>query len=450
MSTSNYQIAKSKVNTEAHLLLEIDIVADGNISKTLYLSDNYLTVDSVGYEGIVQSWGGMDIALFNEGISAISDYSITLQNVRLNFMTSDVRFSDLFGTYYFAGSDCRIYQWFEELTNKDDALLVFKGITKQPAFNLMEVKFNIIENNNINRNIPIDIVTLNNYADAPDESIGKPLPIVYGDDWNRLDNSFKKGAFPPCIETDQNLKTFYIARHAIDYTITINDCLLYVENVKSYAGLRATNFAQTNDSDGARFTLGDSIYYHILLVPRIKGSRYNSAITDYSNATNMDSTNSIILQNNTRFYLQLDAVPNMGLLEALQTQKIDLKVEIGAITGTAVGGNYGYLRYYNAGYDAGKNPKYSTGENITTASSIYTHSLITNREAHGTSDVEDDQGDVWTWDQLAGMEFGITVENSGDPITMALETIHLEIDYIPLTYKKPGIVTSRQTSGWWR
>ncbi len=437
MSTINYQTEKEKINTEAVLLLEITLRGDGNLTKVLYLADKYITVDGVKYEGAVQSWGGMDVTMYNEGIAAISDYSISLQNKRLNFMTTDVCISDILDTYYWAGSECKVYQWFESLTSKDDAELIFKGIVKQPAFDLNEIKFDIQESNTIHQNIPVDIVTLNNYSEAPEESIDKPLPIVFGDDWE-YETSLEHCVFTPCIEVDKNLKTFYIARHLVGEAINIDDCALYIENVKAYAGLRSTNFSQINDSDGAKFTLGDSIYYHIYLIPKIKGSKYTSAVSDYSNALNMDTSDYITLQNNTQFYLKLDSVPNMGHLESLQTQMIRLWVEIGAVTGTAVGGNYGYLRYYNDGYDAGKNPKFSTGTNITAGSNIYIHELVDNREAKGTSDDEDDNESPWIWDQLASMEFGITVENNGgDPITMQLERIVLELDYIPLVYKKP-------------
>jgi len=101
--TETYRHIADNMSTKGHLLLEIDLVGTGITyasSKTIYLADTYITVDSVNYEGIVSNFGGMDIEMsLSEGISAISDYSIVLQNTRLNFCEGDIKFSDLFDDY---------------------------------------------------------------------------------------------------------------------------------------------------------------------------------------------------------------------------------------------------------------------------------------------------------------------------------------------------------------
>ena len=164
MATTAYKNARQKAFTKAHLLLEIDLVGTGttyDAYKTVYMSDKYITVDGQEYEGVVLDFGGMDVSLpANEGISSTNDFSISVHNSRLQFMESDTKFSDLFDDYYFAGSVCRVYQWFEELTSKDDAELIFTGICKQPTFDDSEVSFDIEEDSSFYVDIPVSYTHL--------------------------------------------------------------------------------------------------------------------------------------------------------------------------------------------------------------------------------------------------------------------------------------------------
>jgi len=430
MSTKNYQTAKSKAGTKAHLLLEIDLIGTGTTydsSKTIYLSDNYITVDGVKYEGIVQSWGGMDVTIFNEGISAISDYSIVLQNKRLNFMEGDVRFSDIFDDYYFAGSVCRVYQWFEELSSKDDAELIFNGFTKQPSFDLSEIRFDVLEENNIDQNIPLDIVALNNFTDAPEESIDKPLPIVYGNDWEWTNTISNKAVVSPCIETDKNLKTFYIANHKVEAGAVATKMLIYLPDAKRYGFINAGNVVYTNDSDGARFTLEDDISYDCYMAPTVKGSLMDASYTDYSNAVDQDASTSLGLTQNTEFYTKFDSFPNQGVI----TGAIQLKCNIANLVGTPT------LNYWNPNFNnfAGG---YGTGQNLAGSTTL---DIKNDKNSHGTEAAQADQTFAWTLKELADLEYGITL---GAGESLDLQAIYLVINIVSLVYTRPVMEPTRR------
>jgi hypothetical protein len=437
MSTSNYQTEKVKKHTKAVLLLEIDIVGDGNNSRTLYLADKYLTIESTNYEGIVQSWGGMDMTIFNEGLSAISDYSIILANDRLNYMTTDTCISDIFDSYYWAGSVCRVYQWFEDLTLKTDAELIFKGMVKQPSFDLNEVRFDIQESNSIHQNVPLDIVTLNNYPEAPDESIGNPLPMVFGNDWDWTDKISSKACVSPCIETDKNLKTFYIASHKVEHAnldTGAMDVLIYVDG--RYGYISATNHTYTNNSDGARFILQDNIAYAMYLFPELQGSQYSSAIADYSNTIDNSSSSVIQLGASETFYLKLKDMPS-AVYENDATAAITLFINVNAVTGSSP---YGVLTYYNPNWN-GAGTNFSAGTNITGTGGL-TFDLVANKDKKGIRADNDDQDDRWTKEDLLSLEYGITVSAG---CTIDISIIRIYVSRLPLFYTKLGTVTTRYT-----
>jgi len=433
MSTSNYQTEKAKKHTKAVLLLEIDIVGDGNNSRTLYLSDKYLTIESTNYEGIVQSWGGMDVTIYNEGLSAISDYSIILANDRLNYMTTDTCISDIFDSYYWAGSVCRVYQWFEDLTLKSDAELIFKGMVKQPSFDLNEVRFDIQESNSIHQNVPLDIVTLNNYSEAPEESIDNPLPMVFGNDWAWTNTLSDKAAVSPCIETDSNLKTFYIASHKVEAGAVANKMLIYLEEVKSYGFITAANATYTNDSDGSRFSMLDTVSYTIYMVPKIKGSEYTSAVTDYSNATDQNAATVISLAAGEKYYLKFGSFMSKGFINGA----ITLKIGVENVAGTDP---YAELNVYNEDYDDGTGGN-STGQNIT-GNGAFEHDIKNSKAGvHGSDPDQDDVNMPWTMNELANLEYGLTI-GAGD--SLDLQYMYLVVDQVSLTYSKPVLGATRR------
>jgi len=329
---------------------------------------------------------------------------------------------------YFAGSVCRVYQWFEELSDKDDALLLFQGIAKQPSFNLSEVRFDIEENSDVFIDLPTTIITKNSYPDAPDESIGMPLPIVYGNDWDFRLYATESTVVSPCICVDNNLKTYYAACHKIKQANTGtngDDIKIYLEDAKRYGYIYAANISYTNDSNGARFTLNDDVYFNLFMMPRIKGGQYNAAATDYSNAIDGSSLTSLSLTSEEKVFLKLDRLPSKGLLEF---GDIDLNVITVNRAGTSP---YGEVKCRNDNWDAG-NGAWSPVANITAGWTIL--DLKANKtDFHGQRGDQEDEDDPWTFDELGAIEYGLEVGN-GD--SLDLEEIFVTVTKIPLIYTK--------------
>jgi len=439
MATTDFKIAAKKASTQAHYLLEIDLInnesdAAGYGNKTIYLSDKYLDIESVRYEGLVSSWGGMDVSLSeNEGIAAVNDFSITVVNKKLMFQdyVTDSKFSDLFAHFYFAGCTCRVYQWFEDLTLKSDALLIFSGITKQPSFDRNYVSFDIEDDRSILIDVPVNIVTLNDFANAPQESIGFPLPIVYGDDWDWNALPADQQSLTPCVEVDSIVKKFYIANHQIrsnDIGNNSLNCKIYLKDAGIYGALVADQGVLTNDENGAYFTLGYNIYYLFRHIPKIRGSQCSAAITDYSNILDYNDATTLTLQENEALYLKFDSFPELGNLEFSNSVNIAMFYKITAVSG---GSPYGVRKYYNEGYDAAGGG-FSTGANITGTGTI-SYDIGADTSVKGQEADQSDKTLAWTLKDLSNYEYGLTV-NAGCTITLAW--IYLIVYNIPLTYKK--------------
>jgi len=440
-ATANYLNAARKANVKTNYLLEIDLngeSSDYDASKTIYLCDDYKTIESITYEALVLDWGGIDVLMqSNEGISSINAVNITLANERMMFFISgDNKFSDILAEYTWHGSVCRIYQWFDELTAKSDALLIFKGIAKQPTYDLTEFSFSIEEDTSIFIDLPLDIVSINDFGNAPDDSIGQPLPIVYGDDWTNPSDGGRGGNLSPCIETDDNAKTFYIAGHSINESIAASNVKIYLSDAQIYGTIVAANIATANTDAGATFTLNDDLFYNFSLAPKFKGSQYSSAITDWSNLYNNNTASGIVLSAGETFYLKFDTMPSKGALEYDANAAINISTFVSAVTG---GSPYGTIKYYNAGYDA-QVGAFSTGQNIT-GTGRQNYEIIADKSAHGTDGGQEDQKNSWTLSELSALEIGITV-GAGNTITIG--DLFINPTYVALNYIKPGDVRFRR------
>lgn len=441
MATTAFKNALQKASTRGLLLFEIDLIGTGvnyDTSKTIYLSDRYITIEGVIYEGVINDFGGMDVDLSqNEGIASINDFSISIKNTRLQFMESpDLLFSDLLDEFFFTGSICRVYQWSEELSSKSDAELIFKGIVKQPdKIDKELIEFEIEEDTSVYIDIPRDTITIEDFANAPNESIDLPLPFVYGNDYNSAELKTYNSILSPCIETDSLNKEFYISKTQLK-TDTIgfhgSNAKIFFQGSNLYADIEAVNSTFINDGDGFRFILGDNVLYSAVVLPIIKGGQYTSIITDWSNIFTI-AGGSIQLNDDEKFFLKLDKVPNIGSLEGSLTSAISLFYSVDTFSGTKVDGRYATIQYYNPNWQGG-GTNFSTGQDI---EDVAPYELIADKSKHGSATGQEDQENAWTWDELGGIEFGITVKNNaGDPISFNLNWMYLVCFDVALVYNR--------------
>jgi hypothetical protein len=443
MATTAFKAAAKKIYTEANLLLEIDLIGNGvhyDSTRTIYLSSKVITVEGVVYEPIVLDFGDIDFSTEqNEGLSSINDTSITLANHRLSFMDTDIKFSDLFNDYYFAGSKCRIYQWFGELSLKSDAELKFTGIVKQPSFNRNEVTLDIEDDESVLLDIPVNVIMKNDFPYAPKESIGKAIPIIYGTFIGEFGTTQPTPYVTPCIKTNDAVKQFYICDKQIaDPIVALSNIFMYLDDVDKY-GYLSGDIVYTNDNNGSRFTLDNNIDLTVYLCPKIKGSLFSCAVTDWNNILDFNSNTYITLNSGESFYLKFDNFLTQGNLESKSTTVVDLVAYISNVSGTPPGGIYGKIYYYNAGYNAGSGGK-SAGENIT-GNTAFTKHVLSDRTAHGIQADKSDDADIWTLDELSGYEYGIEVSAG---CSFRLSRFYLELGKIPLMLYKPKSYPSKR------
>lgn len=215
-------------------------------STTFYLADRVidLSASSIKTLGVVLSYGTITQKL------DIFKKKATISNVKVKLINTpyfrdangELCLSDKFGADGIINASVEIYYWYEGITDIDDCLKVFDGLV-QPMKNVTPetLEFDIFDNSVFYyRTIPADFVDITQFPNAPPESIGKALPIVFGDFdmdtenvgrlsegvWIALDKIAFAGHKLKSITSvwvyDTNLNKL-VKLESTDYTVTLDD-----------------------------------------------------------------------------------------------------------------------------------------------------------------------------------------------------------------------------------
>ena len=420
-------------NTIGTLLVKITL--NGRI---LYLSDKYITVGTIWHEGVIQDWGMLSITS-KENLNEISDINLTLFNKRLSYMSSIGRISEMTAAYQFEGSTIEIRQFFEGLTTYDDCRLLFRGKINAISFDDMYFEINAIDDLDIFKEIPINRISKQEYAYAPDISIGLPKQIIYGksnskSDWNR-----RNWTLFPTVYVNRNTLQYLLADHLIgqDDPFSLSpygNLFLYVSEIDNYLQIwSAPHHAHTNTAAGATVTLNQLSTWRLIIRPTQKGSQYNCTVTDPWYAIDEDHATGMGVNALEYFYMTIGSVPDLG---TLIKSSMKLRIYIANVTGAAP---YARVHYYNPQYDNAASPvPYSTGQNVVAAdvaTGYVEYTFGTDQSTHGEADDQSDRYTAWNWNEIGKYEFGLTVNAE-----CALDIVDIYLDIKDISFDPNRIV----------
>ena len=178
-------------------LIKIDIDAfGGNPALTLRLSTKGESTDKTRFNTGTLDWLTLitdlsditqDVDANTGFINADAKLDVTVLNFESDLFTPIKRFSSIFRDYRPDNSTVKVYQWFadEGLVEADitnDSLLIFSGVLTAPAdYNEGIARFQVSQVSASHGLKPVGrTLALGDYPSAPEESIGKFLPIPIG------------------------------------------------------------------------------------------------------------------------------------------------------------------------------------------------------------------------------------------------------------------------------
>ena len=184
--TGGFTAAKNKKSHEPVNLLKISWPAIGDFpAKTVILSDRQVTIDGVNWMPLVADWGAIAGAELNALLqnSGNEKTRVQLINAPVDFGEGLQRFSDLLFEYPPEAATGILYQWFEGegLVSADQTELLTARIVDPLDYDERTCSIHlVVESAHHGRNWIGNTLTLTDYPDAPDSSIGLIKPIVIG------------------------------------------------------------------------------------------------------------------------------------------------------------------------------------------------------------------------------------------------------------------------------
>ena len=185
-------------------------------SAFIGVSDRHRHDGSDIYYGLVSSWGTYRQTLdFFNFTTSIGNMSVTLINADKSIQGK--RFSDLLADNNFANRKWELFLNTNETSTLDTAarMIATGVISGEINYDNNNVTLTLFDNTSkYHKTIPINTVDSSTYTNAPANNIGKPIPMAYGDFYEKTDigtipttnfdrfYNFYKGAFPAII-TDE-------------------------------------------------------------------------------------------------------------------------------------------------------------------------------------------------------------------------------------------------------
>jgi hypothetical protein len=243
------------------------IVKMNGSSNTYYLSTEEMTITDSGTQrvyGLLLNTPTVKQTIdIYSGKSSVGGFSINLSDYDQG---GGNYFSDNFASEYFYNREVKLYLHTDGITALADCPLLYVGTVSDWEIQQNRITINI-ENSisKVSKSIPTNIVTSADFPDAPIESLGKYLPIVYGDhlyrygqDGTVYDVTRKKDSTmikPVRIGFDKtdNYHEYIIADHLLKTKDTnFARVWMYLPNLGRYVKIDADNYTIT-ESDGKTY-----------------------------------------------------------------------------------------------------------------------------------------------------------------------------------------------------
>jgi hypothetical protein len=176
----------SKTNAPVNLL-QIDWPAmNGLPALTIRLTDREgITINSVLWYPLINNMGklGQLVAPNKADNNSLGKLSVSVVNVPVDLFSPIARFSSLFRNRPPESSIVTFYQWFSDdgLTDTDLSVLFVARIGDPISFDEAVCSFDLVDiSHSYGSTVIGNSITLDDYPNAPDGSIGKIKPIVIG------------------------------------------------------------------------------------------------------------------------------------------------------------------------------------------------------------------------------------------------------------------------------
>lgn len=155
-------------------------------------------------------------------------------------------------------------------------------------------------------NIPTAIVDKISYPNAPSESIGQPLPLVYGDFASAtMENDIKTEVHNPCpsVFIDEINRVFAFSNHAMHtfpagntFLLQSNKFYVYESTMNIFAVLASTNITVTNSAGISKAQINDlPVKTNIYFQGKGKGSITQTGILNFEYGVDESLTSYVLL-----------------------------------------------------------------------------------------------------------------------------------------------------------
>ena len=214
------------------------------------------------YYGLVSSLGSYSQSLsFYDFTTSTGNMSLRLINAERSI--KGTRFSDLFSTNNFANRKWELFLNTNQAGTFDTAarMIATGVISGDFKYDHKSINLTLLDlNSKQHKNVPTSVVDSSTYPNAPEKNIDKPIPISYGDFYEKTDigtiptthfdrfKTFYKSAFPAII-TDK----FDVGEAAVEAYVdsqamhTLDSENIYYYKDGSYATITGTTDATTNN-----------------------------------------------------------------------------------------------------------------------------------------------------------------------------------------------------------
>ena len=414
LGTSLEAVLRSKATTAAWLLLlyyNDDTVA----TNVLRVSDGDRMVAGNFYHGLVRSWGSYhqsaNLVRFKASTGALT---VVLDNTR--HALNGQRFTDLYSAKNFANRKWELYLTADGIVSSDS---IGSGrISGEVGGDDETVTLHLLNHESrFDRRLPTTTVTTGPFPNAPENNIGKPVPMTYGD-FDRTnatgspmhyDRAFPKGYFPAIIVDRNDIDALPDASG--NAMAALRDELAYMRLGEYYAACASGNVTATAATPQIQFG-GDSWLIRVALT----GNDGDHTGSNVSNLHDDDPTTSGVIKSkvtgSTQGYVfDVPAVADVGKFQNIYLALDKVAVDHGGSPGVPS------VRAYWKRRDG----------NSYSSNATYSFDTTDERLALSTSSNNND---------LPGAGAKLKLEITGDPIgmnqsAMTLNELVLEVELQP-------------------
>ena len=294
-------------NTTAFWVLKLYYNDESNF---IGLSDIDRNDGSDFYHGLISSWGNYSQSLDFYNFTT-STSNITIKIINADMSITGGRFSDLLSSYNFANRKWELFLNTNQAGTYDTAArMIGTGIISgEIKYDYNSIGFTLLDiSSKKHKQVPSSVVTSSSYPNAPDKNLNKPIPMSYGDFYEKTAigtiptthcdrlKQFYNSAFPAII-TDK----FDIGENAVEAHIdsqamhTLDNENVYYYKSSQYSTATGTVDA-TSGNPKIEFTGGRAKVYIPLSASNFTVTQSNGSgsSTNVANMVNGDFSDSSV------------------------------------------------------------------------------------------------------------------------------------------------------------